>query len=382
MTKLPGSISVFFWALAIGMIVVSPRATAGLVSACPLTPGGSCIPPDDMGDAPGTMLAVKFAPFSFTTRAGITHGVLKAEVFAEMGGTLDFYYIVFNQPDSATAVARESDLNFTGWATSVAFRSDGSQVPDFVDGNVPPSSADRDGSGSTVGFNFGPILPNQRSRVVVISTNAFSFTTGQSMVDGSGPLTTFQPTVPEPATFILLGGGLLLMTLFRGRSRNIDGRNYSMTKLLVALVAMTFAFTHSAALADDGVPVEGILAVNFTSSPTSPGIIAISANGIGNLTNVGNLSFQLQKTLDTTGKVPLFSGTFTITAVNGDTLTGTYAAVGAAPDAGGFGTFSGQITVTGGTGRFQSASGIVPFSAIANGGLGQAAYSFKGFLRM
>jgi hypothetical protein len=282
---------------------------------------------------------------------------------------------------------RESDLNFTGWATSVAFRSDGSQVTGFVDGNVPPSSADLDGSGSTVGFNFGPILPNQRSRVVVISTNAFSFTTGQSMVDGSGPLT----------SFLLFAGGLLLMTLFAARSRNIDGRKHNMTKLagftstrkpilislrLLALAAMTLTFMHSAALAEDGMPVEGILAVNFTSSPTSPGIIAISANGIGNLTNVGNLSFQLQKTLDTTGKVPLFSGTFTITAVNGDTLTGTYAAVSAAPDAGGFGTFSGQITVTGGTGRFQSASGIVPFSAIANGGLGQAAYSFKGFLRM
>lgn len=160
------------------------------------------------------------------------------------------------------------------------------------------------------------------------------------------------------------------------------GKPGLVTLRLLALAALTLTLTHSAALAVDGMPVEGILAVNFTSSPTSPGIIAISANGIGNLTNVGNLSFQLQKTLDTTGKVPLFSGTFTITAVNGDTLTGTYAAVGAAPDAGGFGTFSGQITVTGGTGRFQSASGIVPFSALANGGLGQAAYSFKGFLHM
>ena len=127
--------TIFFWALAISMIVASPRATAGLISSCPLTAGGSCIPPDDMGDAPGTMLAVKFAPFSFTTSSGLTHGVLKAEVFAEMGGTLDFYYTVFNQPDSATALARESDLNFTGWTTSVAFRSDGSQVPGFVDGN-------------------------------------------------------------------------------------------------------------------------------------------------------------------------------------------------------------------------------------------------------
>jgi hypothetical protein len=200
---------VFLWALAIGAIVVSPRADAGLMSSCSLTAGSSCLPPDDAGDTSGTMVALTFAPFSFTTSAGLTHGVLKEEVFKEFSGTFDFYYIVFNLPDSATSVMRESDLNFAGWATSVAFRSDGSQVPGFVNGNVPPSSADRDASGSTVGFNFGPILPNQRSRVVVISTDAPGFTTGQSSVDSSGPLTTFQPATPEPASFMLLGCGLL-----------------------------------------------------------------------------------------------------------------------------------------------------------------------------
>src|SRR6266478_6507387 len=212
---------VFFWAL-----VVSPTANAGLLSSCPLSPGGSCVPPDDAGDTPRTMVAVKFAPFSFTTSAGITHGVLKEEVFKELGGTFDFYYIVFNLPDSATSVTRESDLNFAGWATSVAFRSDGSQVPGFVDGNVPPSSADRDASGSTVDFTFGPILPNQRSRVVIISTDAPGFTTGQSTIDSSGPVATFQPGTPEPGSFMLLGCGLLLMTLFAARSRNTGRRHF------------------------------------------------------------------------------------------------------------------------------------------------------------
>ena len=159
-----------------------------------------------------------------------------------------------------------------------------------------------------------------------------------------------------------------------------------MTKFLgfCALATMTFTLTSGTALADEGVPVEGILAVNITTSPTSPGIVAISANGIGKLTNVGNFSFQLQKTLDTTGKVPTFSGTFTITAENGDTLTGTYAGVTSGPDSAGFGTFSGQLTVIGGTGRFQSASGFIPFSALAysSSGVGQAAYSFKGALHM
>ena len=159
-----------------------------------------------------------------------------------------------------------------------------------------------------------------------------------------------------------------------------------MTRFLgfCALAGMVLTLTHSAALADDGVPVEGILAVNIATSPTSPGIVAISANGIGKLTNVGNFSFQLQKTLDTTGKVPTFSGTFTMTAENGDTLTGTYAGVTSGADSNGFGTFSGQLTVTGGTGRFQTVSGFIPFSALSysNSGVGQAAYSFKGVLHM
>jgi hypothetical protein len=150
------------------------------------------------------------------------------------------------------------------------------------------------------------------------------------------------------------------------------------------LAAITLALGLRVSRAADGTPVEGVLAVNITFAPSSPGMTAISANGIGNLTNVGNFSFQLQKTLDTTGKVPTFSGTFTITAEGGDTLTGTYAGVTSGPDSNGFGTFSGQLTVTAGTGRFLNASGFIPFSAYAysNAGMGQAVYLFKGTLHM
>jgi hypothetical protein len=147
------------------------------------------------------------------------------------------------------------------------------------------------------------------------------------------------------------------------------------------LLALTLA--PCAALADDGAPLEGVFAVNFTSTPSSPGLFDITANGIGILSNVGSASFQLQKTFDTTLKVPTFYGTFTMTALNGDTLTGTYAAVvgwGSAPDSIGNGAFSGQLTLTGGTGRYQGATGTVSFSALANGKTGQAVYSFKGVM--
>jgi hypothetical protein len=170
-----------------------------------------------MGDMPETLLATQLDPFSFTTSGGITHGAIKTEVFRETAGTLDFYSIVFNAPDSATSVMRETDLNFSGWATSVAFRSDGSNVPGFVNGNVPPSSADRYASGSTVEFNFSGVPPNERSRVVIVSTNAFYFAPGTTMIDGSGPLATFEPAAPEPGCFILFGSGLLALVVARGR---------------------------------------------------------------------------------------------------------------------------------------------------------------------
>jgi len=73
---------------------------------------------------------------------------------------------------------------------------------------------------------------------------------------------------------------------------------FSISFSLLALAAVTVTLPSSAAQAGDGMPIEGMLAVNFTRSTTSPGIFAVSANGIGNLSNVGNLSFQLQKTLD------------------------------------------------------------------------------------
>jgi hypothetical protein len=40
----------------------------------------------------------------------------------------------------------------------------------------------------------------------------------------------------------------------------------------------------------------GGLAVNFTATPTSPGVFSLVANGIGNMSHVGNVFFELHKT--------------------------------------------------------------------------------------
>jgi hypothetical protein len=155
-------------------------------------------------------------------------------------------------------------------------------------------------------------------------------------------------------------------------------RLWIICRLALTVLAFTVWQPCQTAIAADGVPVEGMFAVNFQGGPSGPGTYDFTVNGIGVLSSVGNSTIQVQKTLDITGKVPIYSGTFTITALNGDTLTGAYQGVGTAIDSGGFSPFSGVLTVTGGTGRFQGASGVVSFSALSNAGTSQAVYSMKG----
>jgi hypothetical protein len=152
-------------------------------------------------------------------------------------------------------------------------------------------------------------------------------------------------------------------------------------KFVLTVVAFTLFHAGSTALAANGVLVEGMFAVDFQTSQASAGIYNFTVNGIGVLSNVGTSSIQVQKTLDLTGKVPVFSGTFTITAVNGDTLTGDYLAVPSATDAAGYTPFSGVLTIRGGTGRFQAAAGAVSFSALASSNTSQAVYSMKGMVQ-
>jgi len=186
---------------------------------------GNALPGNATGEAPGTLVAgsVKTDSWFFSTTAGVTSGTLTTAVYMESSGTLDFYYQVSNNASSSTSIGRESNTNFDDFLTSVGFRTDGSTLTGagFVDGTKPPDLSDR--NAGVIGFNYSLVVsdklaPGETSNVMVISTNATMYTSGDAeLLDGgSATVLAFQPTgVPEPATMALLGGGLLALAGLR-----------------------------------------------------------------------------------------------------------------------------------------------------------------------
>ena len=232
MTGTSAKISMF---IMLGLIVagaLAPNAQATLIGTVPTLPGDTVVPGlVPSGTPPGTLLASLSVPYTATL--GSPAGTLYSAVYRESGGTLDFYYQVTNLDTSKCGgagqppcdpIARETDVSFVGFLTSLGFRLDGGSFGGpFVAGTVSPVTGDRNTSGDVVGFSFNPpqsrdVQPGQVSAVLIISTNATNFTSGNASVIDGGTITvaSFQPTgevsrVPEPATLLLLGGGLVVL---------------------------------------------------------------------------------------------------------------------------------------------------------------------------
>ena len=217
------------------MITTSPGSQAAPLVGTVLTNPTDTVFPGliPTGTLPGTLLASMVSPYSFATTAGVTSGTLTSAVYMNPSGTLDFYYQVANDASSATDIARETDTSFGSFTTWTGYRIDA--VGPFVAGTVAPVTADRNAPGTVVGFSFNPpdsakILAGTTSNTLVISTDATNFTSGNASVIDGGTQTVaaFQPTnarsggeVPEPASMVLLGSGLVAVSFLRRRKRTI-----------------------------------------------------------------------------------------------------------------------------------------------------------------
>ena len=215
------------WPVAAALLFTFSLAPAGHATlmtdgATLLVPGGSVLAsPLIPGYDAGTLLADETKDFSYTTTSGTNTGTITSAVFMETGGTLDFYYQVFNSSTSATALARETNVNFGPTTVYVAYSIDSSNLDGvFADGTVPPITADLNATGTVVGFNFNPpisdeIGPGETSNVLVVSTTATTYSNGNANISDGGVATVaaYQPgsPVPEPMSMLLFGGGLLAL---------------------------------------------------------------------------------------------------------------------------------------------------------------------------
>jgi hypothetical protein len=184
--------------------------------------------------------------------------------------------------------------------------------------------------------------------------------------------------------------------------------------VLLSLAAVTFPLVPGEARADAGAPFKGTFTVQFEvltlSSTCAPGDTNCStcinkgggyveAQGVGD-TSQGTLFIQVLKCFNPTVGYGTYAGTFTMTAPDGkDSVTGIYS--GQNDNAGdfyGFGPFSGDLKITGGTAKFAGAEGSAHFTAasgptttagaigpagpISGSYMGMAFYSVQGTLEL
>jgi hypothetical protein len=152
---------------------------------------------------------------------------------------------------------------------------------------------------------------------------------------------------------------------------SVSKRNLTLISLgLLILAAMAVILAPKRSRADEGGQVRATFTVTYAGIPNSAGAsfcggapmaVNVEAHGAGS-SNFGPLSFSLHKTVQPAGPA---HGCLQLIAPNGDTLEAIYDLNLGAPNDHRFslGT-GGTLTFTGGTGRFQGASGNATLTGV------------------
>jgi hypothetical protein len=171
-----------------GFCAVSWAAGTALVAApvaastC-IPYGGTCSPDDFSGQANGTLLGSSDDPFL----SSAFDGSYATAVYAESGGTLDFYYQVTLASDSTDGITDIVAFGFQNALADMGYRSDGSSLGGIlVSGSVVPTSVTRGTSGDSVDWDVVGLNPGDTSTVLEVHTNATNYTNGTVEITNGG----------------------------------------------------------------------------------------------------------------------------------------------------------------------------------------------------
>ena len=137
-------------------------------------------------------------------------------------------------------------------------------------------------------------------------------------------------------------------------------RLLSMSRATLAVVTLSLAGHSLAVSAAESVSFKGRAALTLTGAIPIGDDLQLSATATGVATHLG--LFTRTETVLVNPFGVFLNGTITFTAANGDEL---YADVAGGFTAADLSTAAGSYTFTGGTGRFENASGTADFAAVA-----------------
>ena len=135
-----------------------------------------------------------------------------------------------------------------------------------------------------------------------------------------------------------------------------------LTKHLVLLAALMLTFVPQAVRAGDAVPYKGSGAGATVDAVPDPGGLLLSVLVEGHATLTGNFVREESVVFDPVAGT--LSGTFVTTAANGDQIFGTITGQFISPT-----MVVGTNTLTGGTGRFENATGQTTFTLVTEDGV-------------